>query len=126
MIDHVSVGVRSLGEAERFYEAVLGALGYAKLVMRPATIGFGRRYAEFWINLRPAMAGDRDGGAHVCLRARSQDEVHRFHAAALAHGGADDSAPGPRQHDDPGRIYYAAFIRDPDGNRIEAVCFLEG
>ena len=126
MIDHVSVGVRSLGEAERFYEAVLGALGYAKLVMRPATIGFGRRYAEFWINLRPAMAGDRDGGAHVCLRARSQDEVHRFHAAALAHGGADDGAPGPRQHDDPGRIYYAAFIRDPDGNRIEAVCFLEG
>jgi len=126
VIDHVSVGVRSLGEAERFYEAVLGALGYAKLVMRPATIGFGRRYAEFWINLRPAMAGDRDGGAHVCLRARSQDEVHRFHAAALAHGGADDGAPGPRQHDDPGRIYYAAFIRDPDGNRIEAVCFLEG
>ncbi|HKG83699.1 MAG TPA: VOC family protein [Beijerinckiaceae bacterium] len=126
MIDHVSVGVRSLGEAERFYEAVLGALGYAKLVMRPATIGFGRRYAEFWINLRPAMAGDRDGGAHVCLRARSQDEVHRFHAAALAHGGADDGAPGPRQHDDPGRIYYAAFVRDPDGNRIEAVCFLEG
>jgi catechol 2,3-dioxygenase-like lactoylglutathione lyase family enzyme len=126
VIDHVSVGVRSLGEAERFYEAVLGALGYAKLVVRPATIGFGRRYAEFWINLRPAMAGDRDGGAHVCLRARSQHEVHRFHAAALAHGGADDGAPGPRQHDDPGRIYYAAFIRDPDGNRIEAVCFLEG
>src|SRR5215207_4467081 len=93
VIDHVSVGVRSLGEAERFYEAVLGALGYAKLVMRSATIGFGRRYAEFWINLRPAMAGDRDGGAHVCLRARSQDEVHRFHAAALAHGGADDGAP---------------------------------
>ena len=126
MIDHVSVGVRSLADAERFYEAALGALGYAKLVVRPATIGFGKRYAEFWINLRPAMAGDRDGGAHVCLRARSQDEVHRFHAAALAHGGADDGAPGPRQHDDPGRIYYAAFIRDPDGNRIEAVCFLEG
>ena len=126
MIDHVSVGVRSLAEAERFYEAALGALGYAKLVVRPATIGFGKRYAEFWINLRPAMAGDSDGGAHVCLRARSRDEVHRFHAAALTHGGADAGAPGPRQHDDPGRIYYAAFARDPDGNRIEAVCFLEG
>jgi len=60
----------------------------------------------------------------VCLRARSRDEVDRFHAAALAHGGTDDGAPGPRQHDDPGRIYYAAFIRDPDGNRIEAVCFV--
>jgi catechol 2,3-dioxygenase-like lactoylglutathione lyase family enzyme len=118
--------VRSLADAERFYEAALGALGYAKLVVRPATMGFGKRYAEFWINLRPAMAGDRDGGAHVCLRARSRDEVDRFHAAALAHGGADDGAPGPRRHDDPGRIYYAAFVRDPDGNRIEAVCFLDG
>ena len=126
MIDHVSVGVRSLAEAERFYEAALGALGYEKLVVRPATIGFGKRYAEFWINLRPATIGDRDDGAHVCLRARSQDEVDRFHEAALAHGGVDDGAPGPRQHDDPGRIYYAAFVRDPDGNRIEAVCFLEG
>ena len=75
MIDHVSVGVRSLAEAERFYEAALGALGYAKLVVRPATIGFGKRYAEFWINLRPAMAGDRDGGAHVC-------SLSRPHAAA--------------------------------------------
>ena len=125
MIDHVSVGVRSLGEAERFYEAVLGALGYGKLAVRPATIGFGKRYAEFWVNLRSAMARDAGSGAHICLRARSKDEVHRFHEAALAHGGSDDGAPGPRGHDDPGRIYYAAFIRDPDGNRIEAVCFLE-
>src|SRR3954454_24408180 len=124
MIVHVSVEVRSLSQAERFYEAALGALGYAKLVVRPATIGFGKRYAEFWINLRPAMAGDRDSGAHVCLRARSRDEVQRFHAAALAHGGADAGEPGPRAHDDPGRIYYAAFLHDPDGNRIEAVCFV--
>ena len=59
MIDHVSVGVRSLAAAERFYEAALGALGYEKLVVRPATIGFGKRYAEFWINLRRAVGMPR-------------------------------------------------------------------
>ena len=126
MIDHVSVGVRSLEQAGRFYEAVLGALGYAALVRRERTVGFGKRYAEFWINLRPATAPDLGTGTHVCLRARSPEAVDSFHRAALAHGGTDDGAPGPREHDDPGRTYYAAFVRDPDGNRIEAVCFVEG
>jgi catechol 2,3-dioxygenase-like lactoylglutathione lyase family enzyme len=126
MIDHVSVGVRSLAKAARFYEAALGALGYEKLVARERTVGFGKRYAEFWINLRPALPRDPGTGAHVCLRARAKEEVDAFHRAALAHGGADDGPPGPREHDEPGRTYYAAFVRDPDGNRIEAVCFLEG
>jgi catechol 2,3-dioxygenase-like lactoylglutathione lyase family enzyme len=126
MIDHVSVGVRSLAEAERFYAAALGALGYAALERRACTIGFGKRYPELWINLRPAMPRDPDTGAHVCLRARSPEEVDAFHRAALANGGTDDGPPGPRQHDDPARTYYAAFVRDPDGNRIEAVCFVEG
>jgi catechol 2,3-dioxygenase-like lactoylglutathione lyase family enzyme len=123
MIDHVSVGVRSLAEAERFYAAALGALGYERLVRRERTVGFGKRYAELWINLRPALSRDPGTGAHVCLRARSQEEVDAFHRAALAHGGTDDGAPGPRPHDGP-HTYYAAFARDPDGNRIEAVCFL--
>jgi catechol 2,3-dioxygenase-like lactoylglutathione lyase family enzyme len=126
MIDHVSVPVGSLDEAARFYGAVLGALGYEKLVARPGTIGFGKRYPEIWINLRPGMSPpDRDCGAHVCLRARSREEVEAFHAAGLALGGSDDGPPGPREHDDPGRVYYAAVIRDPDGNRVEAVTFVE-
>ena len=122
MIDHVSVGVRSLAEAERFYEAVLGALGYAKLVVRPATIGFGRRYPEFWINLRPGMAKVApESGTHICLRAKATGDVDAFHAAALSAGGRSDGAPGLRPHD---RVkYYAAFVIDPDGNRIEAVTF---
>jgi catechol 2,3-dioxygenase-like lactoylglutathione lyase family enzyme len=120
MIDHISVAVRDLEASTRFYEAVLATLGFAKLDTRPATVGFGKTYPEFWINLRPTL--EPSSGAHVCFRARSTDTVDAFHAAALANGGADDGKPGLRpQH---GEGYYAAFIRDPDGNRIEAVTFV--
>jgi len=123
MIDHVSVAVRDLEAAARFYEAVLGTLGFAKLEVRPATVGFGKAYAEFWINLRndrPPVSAQ--SGAHVCFRARTTALVDAFYAAALANGGTDDGKPGLRpQH---GEGYYAAFIRDPDGNRIEAVTFI--
>ena len=124
MIDHVSVAVRDLQAAARFYGAVLATLGFAKLEDRPATVGFGKQYPEFWINLRSDLAPlPANSGAHVCFRARSTDLVDAFHAAALAAGGADDGAPGLRpQH---GEGYYAAFIRDPDGNRIEAVTFVK-
>jgi catechol 2,3-dioxygenase-like lactoylglutathione lyase family enzyme len=121
VIDHVSVAVSDLAAASRFYEAALTPLGYAKLEDRPATVGFGKRYAEFWINLRTPSPVAPSSGAHVALRATSTAAVDAFHAAALAAGGASDGPPGLRpQH---GESYYAAFIRDPDGNRIEAVTF---
>jgi catechol 2,3-dioxygenase-like lactoylglutathione lyase family enzyme len=120
MIDHVSIGVRDLDRATRFYQAVLGAIGYERLVVRLHTIGFGKSYPEFWVNQRadmPTLAAE--SGAHVGLRVRTRALVDAFHAAALAAGGASDGSPGLRpQH---GEGYYAAFIRDPDGNRIEAV-----
>jgi len=123
MIDHVSIGVHDLAQATRFYELVLGAIGYAKLEVRPATVGFGKKYSEFWLNARPDMPPlALDSGAHICLRVRSTDLVEAFHAAALANGGVSDGAPGLRPHDGQ-RRYYAAFIRDRDGNRIEAVTF---
>jgi catechol 2,3-dioxygenase-like lactoylglutathione lyase family enzyme len=124
MIDHVSLAVRDLARATRFYEAVLGAIGFAKLEVRPAAVGFGKRYAELWLNHRPAGApGAAQSGVHVCLRAKGRAVVDAFHAAALAAGGTCAGAPGPRpQH---GEGYYAAFIRDLDGNRLEAVTFLE-
>jgi len=124
MIDHISIAVRDLDRAARFYQAVLGAVGYEKLVVRPRTIGFGKAYPEFWLNLRATMAPiNGDCGVHVGLRVRTIELVDAFHAAALAAGGSSDGAPGLRpQH---GEGYYAAFVRDPDGNRIEAVTFLK-
>ena len=122
MIDHISVGVSDLARSARFYEATLAPLGLSRLVSRPRTVGFGKSYPELWINLRPDMpAVAAESGMHICLRARSSGEVDAFHAAALDAGGRSDGAPGLRPHD---RVrYYAAFIVDPDGNRIEAVTF---
>jgi catechol 2,3-dioxygenase-like lactoylglutathione lyase family enzyme len=122
MIDHISVGVSDLQRSAIFYEAALGALGLARLVTRPRTIGFGKAYPEFWINLREGMPHvPQESGVHFCLRAKTTVEVDAFHAAALSAGGASDGAPGIRPHD---RVrYYAAFVVDPDGNRIEAVTF---
>ena len=122
MIDHVSVGVGNLERSTRFYEAALAPLGLSQLVTRPATVGFGKGYPEFWINLRAEMEPvPHESGVHVCLRAKTTGEVDAFHAAALSAGGCSDGAPGLRPHD---RVrYYAAFVRDPDGNRIEAVTF---
>jgi catechol 2,3-dioxygenase-like lactoylglutathione lyase family enzyme len=124
MIDHISVAVRDLNAATRFYETLLAPLGLTKLREWPnAAIGFGKKYPEFWINRRDAMGRiTDDSGVHICLRARDTAAVDAFHAAALNAGGTSDGAPGLRpeyySH------YYAAFIRDPDGNRIEAVTFL--
>src|SRR3984957_17844452 len=122
MIDHVSVGVSDLKRSARFYELALAPLGLARLVTRPATVGFGKVYPEFWINLRAGMPEvAAESGVHICLRAKTTAEIDAFHSAALDAGGRSDGAPGLRPHD---RVrYYAAFVIDPDGNRIEAVTF---
>ncbi len=124
MIDHVSIAVRDLRRAETFYAAVLAALGLTKLREWPdAAIGFGKKYPEFWINRREAMPRvAEDSGVHICLRALDTAAVDAFHAAALAAGGVSDGGPGLRPYYYAG--YYAAFVRDPDGNRIEAVTFV--
>lgn len=125
MIDHVSIAVSDLATSAAFYEAVLSPLGYSRLVEREKTVGFGRRYPEVWINHRPGMTrADADTGHHVCLRASDSAAVDAFHAAALANGGSDAGAPGPR----PAAMtsYYGAFILDPDGAKIEAASFPKG
>ena len=124
MIDHISVAVRDLNEAEAFYAAVLATLGFSKMREWPdAAIGFGKKHPEFWINKRPGMARvAADSGLHICLRAPDTASVDAFHAAALQAGGSSDGSPGVRPHYN--ARYYAAFVRDLDGNRIEAVTFL--
>jgi catechol 2,3-dioxygenase-like lactoylglutathione lyase family enzyme len=122
MIDHVSVPVRNLIASTAFYAQVLAPLGYAKLVERPATVGFGKKYPEFWLNLRSDLAaGPSNPGAHIALRAASEDAVRAFHAAAVEMGGVGDGDPAPRQA--AMTTYFSAFIIDPDGNKIEAVSF---
>jgi catechol 2,3-dioxygenase-like lactoylglutathione lyase family enzyme len=123
MIDHVSIGVRDLAASARFYEAALAPIGYAKLREKPGTVGFGKRYADFWLNARPAREARNDHGMHICLRAATTEAVDAFHAAALAAGATSDGAPGLRpEYSD---AYYAAFVRDLDGHRIEVVTFLD-
>ena len=124
MIDHVSVAVCDLGKAEPFYAALLAPLGMRKLREWPnAAVGFGKKYPEFWINRRAALARVADdSGVHICLRATDTRAVEDFHAAAIKAGGTSDGAPGLRTEYH--GSYYAAFVRDLDGNRIEAVTFL--
>lgn len=122
MIDHVSLAVADLDRAVAFYEATFAPLGLTKLVTRPAMVGFGKSYPEVWINLRRDLPRISDDcGSHICLRAKTVGEIDAFYAAALAAGGACESAPSLRPHD---RVrYYAAFVRDFEGNRVEAVTF---
>ncbi|MGD0191810.1 MAG: VOC family protein [Rhizomicrobium sp.] len=123
MIDHISIAVRNLAKSAAFYEAVLAPLELAKLVDRaPATVGFGRKYPEFWLNAREELAPQPETtGTHICLRAPGEEAVRAFHVAALANGGKTAGDPGPRQA--AFTTYYGAFIFDPDGNKIEAVFF---
>jgi catechol 2,3-dioxygenase-like lactoylglutathione lyase family enzyme len=122
MIDHISLAAGDIERAARFYEQALAPLGLTRLVTRPAMVGFGKAYPELWINLRAGMTRlSPDSGVHLCLRARTIAEVDGFHAAAVAAGAVSESAPSLRPHE---RVrYYATFIADHDGNRIEVVTF---
>lgn len=121
MIDHVSVPVRDLGAAAAFYDLVFRPLGLVKLVTRERTIGFGKRYPEFWLNLRDEVHRTDNPGGHVCLRAPTEEAVRAFHAVALANGGLDQGPPGPRAA--AMTSYFGAFVLDPDGNKLEVVTF---
>ncbi|MDF1790886.1 MAG: VOC family protein [Thalassobaculaceae bacterium] len=122
MIDHVSIPVSDLARAAAFWERVLMPLGLTRVVERERTVGFGKAYPEFWLNQRDDLAPAADNpGYHICLRAPDRVAVDAFHAAALDQGGRSDGAPGPRQA--AMTTYYGAFIRDPDGNKVEAVTF---
>lgn len=121
MIDHISIGVRDIPRARRFYDAALAPLGYSCLSSGDTHLGYGADRVVLWIGkaARPVPA-DPESGLHVCFSAPTRASVDAFHAAALAHGGTDNGPPGLRP--DYGETYYAAFAVDPDGYRIEAYC----
>jgi len=121
MINHVSIGVRDIRNAKRFYDAALAPLGYACLSEDDASLGYGGDSVELWVNAaaRPVPPDDASG-LHFCFTAPTRDSVDAFHAAALRTGGRDNGAPGIRE--DYAADYYAAFVIDPDGYRIEAYC----
>ena len=120
IISHVSVPVRDVAAARRFYDAVLGTLGYGVVMDAGAHgVAYGSSFPEFWIGHALEGAGDPGNGVHVAFLAPDREAVDRFHAVALELGGQDDGAPGLRPHYDAN--YYGAFVRDPDGNKIEAM-----
>ena len=123
MIDHISIGVSDLERAAAFYDAVLATLGYAQLFSNARGVGYGKPGAKdeaFAILAAGAEARSPGVGCHVAFGAPTREAVEAFHAVALRMGAADEGAPGLRPHYGAG--YYAAFARDVDGYRLEAVC----
>jgi catechol 2,3-dioxygenase-like lactoylglutathione lyase family enzyme len=121
MIAHMSIGVRDIDRSKRFYDAALEPLGYRCVrAARTATgYGYGAETIAFWVMLAEhPIAPDEKSGLHVCFAAPSAAAVEAFHAAALRSGGQDNGRPGLRPLYAPD--YYAAFVIDPDGYRIEA------
>jgi catechol 2,3-dioxygenase-like lactoylglutathione lyase family enzyme len=118
MYDHVGLKVKDLDASVRFYTSALSALGHELCSRDNAGAGFGPSGAPaLWLHLDK---DSRSSGAHVALRAKDRTAVDRFHASGLKAGGRDHGKPGLRTDYSP--TYYAAFLLDPDGNNVEAVC----
>ena len=121
MYDHIGLRVRDLAASVRFYRGALAPLSYEQTADDAASAGFGSDGATgLWLAHAPAV-GER--GAHLAFRAADRAAVERFYKEGLAAGGRDNGPPGLRA--DYGPSYFAAFLVDPDGNNVEAVCLAE-
>lgn len=127
IISHITLGTNDKERAARFYDAVLGAIGFAHLPKpseKPLAYEKNGEMPTVYIyspeDGRPATWGN---GTHIAFLAATREEVHAFHEQALKHGGRDEGQPGPRAHYGPD--YYAAYVRDPDGNKLQAVCYAD-
>lgn len=125
VLDHVSLSVPSIDAARAFYDAVMAALGVAKVYDRADALGYGVRcnaIEDFHscIAVYQSSEANLDSKRHWCFKATTRVQVRTFYSAGLAHGGKDDGPPGlrPQYH----QHYYGAFLLDPFGNRVEAVC----
>jgi len=114
MIDHTGFPVSDVDKAKTFYEAALKPLGLKMTFeVKGKVVGFGEEHMEFGVSLGESRH------AHIAFAATDKEAVNTFHAEAIEAGGTDNGAPGYRKNYSPG--HYAAFVRDPDGNNIEAV-----
>lgn len=121
MLDHVSIGVRNIAKTKAFYDGALAALGYRCLHSSTDMLGYGGDSVQLWISPSDhPVEPDMQSGLHFCFTAPTRSSVDTFYANALAAGGRDNGAPGLRT--DYGPDYYAAFVIDPDGYRLEAYC----
>lgn len=119
MIDHVSLAVTDLERSRRFYDAVLTPLGIRPMPSDGRTVAYERDGRDDFILIRSDTRPVSPHGSHTCFSAPTREAVRAFHREGLAAGGRDDGAPGLRTQYSP--VYYAAFLVDPDGHRIEAV-----
>ena len=122
MLHHVSLGTNDAARAAAFYDPVLAVLGMRKICERDGSVDYGTAQTVFSLEKptdgNPASVGN---GVHIAFAAGTRAQVDAFHRVALANGGSDAGAPGLRPEYDAN--YYGAFVRDPDGNKIEAVTF---
>lgn len=124
MLDHVSITVSDMDAAACFYDAVMVALGVVKVGQREDWLGYGERARadhpeRTYLSIRKGTKPDEAYGRHWCFKASTRAQVDTFWQAGLEAGGHDDGPPGLRSYHP---SYYGAFLRDPDGNRVEAVC----
>jgi catechol 2,3-dioxygenase-like lactoylglutathione lyase family enzyme len=117
VIDHIGFEVTDLARSAIFYDAIFYALGARRMFESEHAIAYGINDPQLWIVVRGRTPGP--GYGHVALQASGKAAVDAAHAAGLSHGGSDDGPPGQRPQY--GRRYYAAYLRDPDGLRVEVV-----
>jgi catechol 2,3-dioxygenase-like lactoylglutathione lyase family enzyme len=121
MFNHISIGVRDVARTKRFYDAALKPLGYKCLSEGETSLGYGKDAVALWIGASDTpVRADEKSGLHFCFDAPSRESVAAFHKAAVAAGGKDNGQAGLRPGY--GANYYAAFVVDPDGYRVEAYC----
>jgi catechol 2,3-dioxygenase-like lactoylglutathione lyase family enzyme len=122
MLDHVSIGVRDIARSRRFYDAALEPLGYVCKSADAGSLGYGAGDSiGLWVGMSDhPVPPNNKSNLHFCFTAPTRQSVEQFHAAALKHGGRDNGPPGVRG--DYGPNYYAAFVVDPDGYRLEVHC----
>jgi catechol 2,3-dioxygenase-like lactoylglutathione lyase family enzyme len=119
MFDHISIGIRDIARSKRFYDSALGPLGYRVLRESEGSLGYGVGKVSLWLlKTESPVPADPKSGLHFAFRAPNVRSVGEFYIAALESGGSDNGAPGERLEYAPG--YYAAYVLDPDGYRLEA------